>query len=860
MFIYFKWLKSRILRGFMLLGLLASGCHSDTTGDSRIDQKPSPKEADEAKEANEALEDKAQDQEAQTDQEETSEDDNSHAQASLKRGKSEKTVSYSSPSASGGSSESSTEGGTSGGNGNETSPASPVIFDCQYIANAVRDMVRNHYSFGAGAYDPELFADHAIMNLIVALDRKKVYFSKLEVDQLLAKYDSSLHRELIDRFSCELIDELHTDVRQIMHQGQEFLSHNIMTGEFLMRDEYHQPAIQNQLSTDWRLAYRIAFWREKFVASLINAGDIFTQDKKTELSEKLAADLESKLGKEKFYFAVAAAHGRSMDSYSKIMDFHETSRLVRGRRSINNGIEIEESKAGHRVLVNIAEGSAADIDGRLKVGDQLNEISMDGDKWFNVSSLSMDDLNQMLDDPTGEFLNLSVLRKSPESGRHEKITIRSIRKRPFDQTEQRNLFPSTIYGDPSGLQVGYLAIDSFFPSTDGQPSSADLVASEVADFLASGVDIFLVDLRRNVGGELQATLDMVNLFSKLPVTIYQRKLSYCPGKSAEYITEPLASQKTYEGLEAAHSIPLVFMVSYQTASSAEIMAGSLKAHGRALIIGSERTFGKSTVQTFNPMVTPYVPYHEPDQPHRKLVGSMVVTTSEYYLPDGRAVSEEGVTSDVLLPSPFRKLSQQYRLGKLQNNRFHQGGSSHQNTFDSSDLQLLNLGFRDPSLRAHLYRVYADDWVNSREFVEGESEFYNSLNVPMKNGRFMAIDLMKLQSYLAETRMEFSMKKNHRNKEVAEKLLYYDRELMQALIVSGIYQKYCRGKSNTHKLGETYNTELGCVNSAAVLADPESQQTSDDGGSDDAAGSSDSNNDVGVDTHVDTEDTWLIEVP
>ena len=875
MFIHFKWLKSGIFSGFLLLGLLASGCYSDSPSDSRVDRELLPKEVDEASET-ETQEDETQEEQVQ--QAETSSGDESHATKPLNREKSDKTVSYSSPSASGGSSdpssqksskESSADNGDDTGNNKETiSPASPMIFDCQYMANVLRDMVRNHYSFGAGAYDPELFADHAILNLILALDRKKVYFSKLEVDRLLAKYDSSLHQQLMDRSSCQLIDELHADVRHIMRQGQEFLSHNIMTGEFLRRDEYHLPAIQNKQSTDWRIAYRMPFWQENFIASLVNAGDIFTQDKKTELSEKLAAALELKLVKENFYFAVAAAHGRSMDSYSKIMDFHETSRLVRGRRNFNNGIEIEESKDGHPVVVNIVEGSSADIDGRLQVGDQLYQVSQDDESWMDVSSLSVDELNQILEDPTGEFLNLSVLRQDHEGGGQEHMDIRLIRKRPFDQTQQRKLFPSAIYGESSGVRVGYLIIDSFFPATDGGDSSADLVASEVADLLASGADAFLVDLRNNVGGELQATLDMVNLFSKLPVTIYQRKLSYCPGKSAEYITEPQVSQKTYEGLEAALSIPLIFLVSHQTASSAEIMAGSLQAHGRALIIGSKHTFGKSTVQTFNPMVSPYVPYHEPDQPNRKLVGSMVITTSKYFLPDGRSVSgrtihEGGLTSDIVLPSPLHQLSQQYRLAKLKQNPFHQEVSSHQDTFDNSNLPLLNLGFRDPSLVAHLKTVYSREWLRSRQFKALESQFYNSFNWPMVNGRFMAIDLMRFESVVAEMRMAFSMKENHHNQELAKRLLYYDRELGQAMIVTGLYHKYCRGISNAHELGEIYNAELGCMNSAAVLADLKLKHTSDNAGSrDDAADSSDSNDNSGVDTDVedDVEDKDLIEVP
>jgi carboxyl-terminal processing protease len=170
--------------------------------------------------------------------------------------------------------------------------------------------------------------------------------------------------------------------------------------------------------------------------------------------------------------------------------------------------------------------------------------------------------------------------------------------------------------------IAHLQIQQFQQST----------ATEVDEALASALaehdplNGLILDLRNNPGGMLQAAVAVSDRFLSAKVVVYADGR----GKSE-------ALNFTSNPGEALPGVPLVVLVNRASASAAEILAGALQDHERAIVLG-EKTYGKGSVQTIWPL--------------RNGAG-MRLTTSLYHTPSGRLIQAEGIIPDVLSGSLVR---------------------------------------------------------------------------------------------------------------------------------------------------------------------------------------------------------------
>jgi carboxyl-terminal processing protease len=135
----------------------------------------------------------------------------------------------------------------------------------------------------------------------------------------------------------------------------------------------------------------------------------------------------------------------------------------------------------------------------------------------------------------------------------------------------------TWHLEPSQPKVGVVEINIIAASTPGEIEKA------VADLQERGATHFILDLRDNGGGLLSAGVDTASLFLEEGVVMQQQYR----GKDVE--TFRVQRPGTLSG------IPLAVLVNQNTASAAEIIAGALQAHGRAMLVGTP-TFGKDSIQ------------------------------------------------------------------------------------------------------------------------------------------------------------------------------------------------------------------------------------------------------------------------
>ena len=224
----------------------------------------------------------------------------------------------------------------------------------------------------------------------------------------------------------------------------------------------------------------------------------------------------------------------------------------------------------------------------LKKGDiilAIGDSSMVGKDVSNVS-------NRLRGDAGSRFV-LTIKRPSTGKKMKFKITRRSIQ------------LPAVPYYGLQDNGVGYLNLNSF--TTD---CSKD-VRRAFLDMKKQGMKSLVFDLRNNGGGSLQEAINIVNMFVPKGITLV-KTVGKMERANKEYKT-------TVEPIDTV--MPIVVLVSDETASASEITSGSLQDLDRAVVLGT-RTYGKGLVQ-----VSMDLPYN----------ANLKLTTSKYYIPSGRCI-------------------------------------------------------------------------------------------------------------------------------------------------------------------------------------------------------------------------------
>ena len=278
----------------------------------------------------------------------------------------------------------------------------------------------------------------------------------------------------------------------------------------------------------------------------------------------------------------------SLDPYTVYYpenDQDELEMMVKGSYGGIGSLIRYNPKSKYTVIAEPYEGMPAAESG-LKAGDLLLEI--DGKDLKGNS-----DVSTLLRGQVGTSFKLKVQRPGVKEPLEFNIVRRSIQ------------MPTIPYYGVMDGQVGYINLSSF----SGNPSKDFKKA--FLDLKKQGITSLVIDLRNNGGGLLDQAVEIVNMFVPRGKTIVTTK-----GKIKQ-------ASNTYKTLREPldTDIPIAVLVNSGTASSSEILSGSLQDLDRAVIVGN-RTYGKGLVQV--PRSLPYC-------------GNLKITTSKYYIPSGRCV-------------------------------------------------------------------------------------------------------------------------------------------------------------------------------------------------------------------------------
>jgi len=292
-----------------------------------------------------------------------------------------------------------------------------------------------------------------------------------------------------------------------------------------------------------------------------------------------------------------------LDPHSRFMDPEEYGKLkeeTEGNEEVDGiGIDVEKRKT-HLVIISPIEGSPAAKAG-IEPGDVIKRV--DG---TDVGALEFDDAVSRMQGPPGSEVVLVVDRRGRE------LTFKIKRARYELKPVEGRLLDDGI---------AYVKIRLFSATTDGM--LGDLL--DQLNTKAKGLRGLVLDMRRNPGGLLDQGIRVADRF------IADGLIVKTVGKGGHVMDEAKAhSRGTWLGF------PMVAVVDGATASAAEIVAGALQDHGRAVILGTQ-TFGKGSVQTVIDL----------DGCGAKPCG-LKLTVARYYTPNGRSIQGQGITPDVVV--------------------------------------------------------------------------------------------------------------------------------------------------------------------------------------------------------------------
>ena len=291
---------------------------------------------------------------------------------------------------------------------------------------------------------------------------------------------------------------------------------------------------------------------------------------------------------------------QSLDPYSAYMSpelFNEMQTDTRGEFG-GLGIEIGMESGVVKVISPIDDTPAEKAG--IKAGDFIVKIGKE-----QVQGKSLMEAVKLMRGPVGSTIKLTVRRKNVKKPLEFKIKREII--------EVRSVSSEII---SKKKNIGYIRLKSFNENSDKQ------FLKSIKKFEKNlSVKGYVIDLRNNPGGLLTQAINITDFFLNDGeiVSTKGRKISE---------TRKFFARKGDE----IKGKPIVVLINNGSASASEILAGALKDHKRAVILG-ENSYGKGSVQSIIPLGNG---------------GGMRLTISKYYLPSGKSISEVGVTLDILV--------------------------------------------------------------------------------------------------------------------------------------------------------------------------------------------------------------------
>ena len=293
----------------------------------------------------------------------------------------------------------------------------------------------------------------------------------------------------------------------------------------------------------------------------------------------------------------AAINGvlQSLDPYSAYMSPEMFENMATETSGEFGGLGIEVGmEAGVVKVISPIDNSPAYRVG-VKAGDYIVKINE-----IQVQGKSLSEAVELMRGPVGSDIEITVRRR----GERKALTFTITRE---------IIEVASVKTEIKDKNVGYIRLTSF------NENSSDQIKKKLGEFKKNkNIEKYILDLRNNPGGLLSQAIKISDFFLENGeiVSTKSRKNS----ENRKWFAK--------KG-DIINGDTILVLINYGSASASEIVAGALKDHKRAILIG-EATYGKGSVQSIIPLDNK---------------GAIRLTVSKYYLPSGDSISDVGVVPD-----------------------------------------------------------------------------------------------------------------------------------------------------------------------------------------------------------------------
>jgi carboxyl-terminal processing protease len=495
----------------------------------------------------------------------------------------------------------------------------------------------------------ELNSTKCLLSYLEKLDKQKLYFTQNEVSGFCNRYSTTLKTlfkqgnllpgfEIYNAYKTNAIKRLNWALRWL----EEDLKFDGNVSYNTNRDKKRWDINEDQLISSWKSLVKHEVLSDILFNIDANASNAFLDS-----SEFANVIKESKDRVKKRYerwiknineFESTDVQELYLTNLTQMFDPHTTFMNIKEKekfdQSMNNELvgigAVLSDVDGFCTIKELLPGGPAEASLELNPEDIILKVAQSEGNFTDVVDMKLSKIVELIKGPKDTLVRLEI---RPINDPSSSKVVRIIRDKIKLTSNLAKASVHNVQHNEKTTKIGIVELRSFYGSSGNGPKATDDVEELINKLKNLDVKGIILDLRRNGGGYLSEAVNLAGLFiSRGPVVQVKS-------------TDGKIRKKFDFNPKLSWNGPLIVLVSRYSASASEIVAGALKNHKRAIIVGDESTHGKGTVQS---LIQMNLPYNYNTSSLKKSAAK--ITIQKYYLPSGNSTQINGVQSDISMPT------------------------------------------------------------------------------------------------------------------------------------------------------------------------------------------------------------------
>ena len=509
------------------------------------------------------------------------------------------------------------------------------------------------YVIEKGHYDPkemdDEFSENVFNSFIDAIDGQQRFFLKTDINNFKRykhEIDDQLRSSNIDFFnivydkSIQRIQEVRNFYPSLLEKPFNF---NLEETTSLDFKNNSFAANLNELKKVWRKRFKLStldrfvskkeeeVYKKKIDSSYQIKSDLILE------SESRASTLQNindyfdwmdELERKDTFNAFVNSVVNEFDPHTQYFAPQDKELFDTSMSGKFEGIGARLQKKNEQVkIVEIILGGPVWRDNLLEPGDQILYVAQPNEDPVEISGMRLDDSIKLIKGPKGTNVILTVKRVN---GEIEDVIVER------DVVVLEESYAKSAIIKKNDKKFGLIELPKFYVDFKnyGERNAATDVKKALISFKEKFVDGLIIDLRNNGGGSLKTVVDMVGYFIDKGPVVQVKSIG-----GRKEVLEDTDPSIIWDG-------PVIILVNEFSASASEILAAALQDYNRAIVMGSQQTYGKGTVQNVIDLNRIIAVNQYGD------LGALKVTTDKFYRINGGSTQLEGVKSDIIFPSQY----------------------------------------------------------------------------------------------------------------------------------------------------------------------------------------------------------------